>query len=456
MFDAKKLKGKRACVLGLGKTGLAATNLLHKKKFGVFISDTSLATPELPKGILMELGIHTDKVLECDFIIKSPGILPSNHILKKARAKKIPVYSEVEFALAFIPKSCKVFAVTGTNGKTTTTMLLSEILKEFCKEEGKGRRVYTVGNIGVPASEVADNVKAGDFLVLEMSSYQLEDSTHFAPDAAAILNITPDHVAHHGTFKKYLEAKAKVFKYQNGKNIAVVNAGDKYSSKMAKSIKANVMSFATSPLKEMRSHVFFDGDEIVFNTGERLRPPALPGLHNVENAMAAAILAISQGVGADTVQRAFNKFRGAEHRIESFFQFKGITCINDSKSTNIDSTITALKAVGVDKKIWLILGGQDKGSSYEILLPYLHKYCKKILTIGEAMEKIERELKNEIPLKPCGNLKISVKYAYEHAKKGDILLLSPACASFDQFKNFEERGTSFKKLCRSLAKESNK
>ncbi len=451
MFKAADFKGKKACVLGLGKTGTAAVNLLLKKGFKVFVSDSSLAAPDLPKKVEIELGVHTDRVLECDFIIKSPGIFPNTTILKKARAKKIPIFSEVEFAFSFLPKNVEVFAVTGTNGKTTTTMILGEILKEHCASQKKGK-VFVLGNIGTPASSVIQEIKSGDFIAIEMSSYQLEDSSYFKPDAACVLNITEDHLDHHGSFKKYAEAKKKIFKFQTKAETAVINAADKNCQKIIKGIKAKVLSFATSPLKDMRSHVFFDGDEIVFSSGERLHPPALPGVHNVENAMAAALMAISRGVSADTVQKAFKKFKGAQHRIEKFLVYKGIACIDDSKGTNIDSTITALKAVGTDNKIWLILGGRDKGSSYEVMLPHLQRYCKKVLSIGECMPKIKKELKGEFPIVECGVLEEAVKHAFKNGKKDDVLLLSPACASFDQFRNYEERGKAFKQICRRLAK----
>lgn len=452
MFKAEKFKGKTACVLGLGKTGMAVVNLLHKNKFKVFISDSSLTVPKVPRGVSVELGVHTERVLDCGFIVKSPGIFPNHPILKAARAAKIPIFSEVEVAFSFIPKEAVVFAVTGTNGKTTATMLLSEILKQHVRDEKSKNKVYTLGNIGVPASEMAGKIKKGDYVVIEMSSYQLEDSVYFAPKAACVLNITEDHLEHHGSLKKYIEAKKKIFKFQTARDFAVINAADGHCREMLRGVKAKIFSFATTPLKEIRSHVFYDGDEMVFSSGVRLRPPSLPGLHNVENAMAASLMALACGVSPDSVQRAFNKFRGAEHRIETFFTHKGITCINDSKSTNVDSAVTALKAVGSDKKIWLILGGRDKGAPYSPLLPYLRKYCKKVLTIGEAMSKIKKDLKG-FPVQECVTLENAVSYADKHASAGDILLLSPACASFDQFKNFEERGKAFKKICRSLARK---
>lgn len=452
MFDPKKFKNKKACVLGGGKTGLAAAELLKKKKFKVFLSDEN-AFACAPKGVEAELGGHTDKVLGCGFIVKSPGISPAAPILKKAVKKKIPVFSEIEVALAFIPKQRKVFAVTGTNGKTTATMMTAAIMKEFCRAEKKGRKTFMAGNVGTPLSAVADKVKAGDILVLEMSSYQLEDSSYFKPDAACVLNITPDHISHHGSFKKYTDAKKRIFMFQSAKDTAVINASDKKCVGMAKSARAKVLSFSTTPDKEIRSQVFFDGDEMVFSSGMRLRPPRLRGLHNVENAMAAALMAAGQGVKPAEIQRAFNKFKNVEHRIEDALTYKGIVCINDSKSTNIESTITALKALGEGQNVWLILGGRGKGMSYKTLRPYLDKYCKRVLAIGEDMVLIIKELSDIFPVKECKTIDKAVAYTFKNLKGGGVLLLSPACASFDQFKNFEERGKYFKKVCKALSKK---
>ncbi|WP_428897351.1 UDP-N-acetylmuramoylalanine--D-glutamate ligase [Parelusimicrobium proximum] len=452
MFDVKKFKGKKGAVLGFGLTGLAAAEMLHDKKFKLLVSDDKyrgMPLKEYPFSI--ELGEHTDEIMRCGFVVKSPGISPKAPILKKIRNKKIPVFSEMEVALSFLPRDCKVFAVTGTNGKTTTTLLLSKILQEYAKKEGLGRKIFTLGNIGSPVSAEIKNIKRGDWLVIEVSSYQLEDSTYFKPDTAIVLNVTPDHIDHHGSFKKYAEAKAKIFNFQTKGDVAIINAGDSYCAKMIKKIKAKVLSFATTPDKEVRSHVFFDGDEMVFSTGERIRPPALPGVHNVENAMAAALAALQAGVKSAVISAAFKKFKGVEHRLEPVLEYKGIKCINDSKATNIDSTIVALKALDTDRKIWLILGGTDKGSPYDVLVPHLIKYCKQVLTIGAAAGKIKTDIGDMFPVRHCGDIETAVKYALKKGVKGDVLLLSPACASFDQFKNYEERGKYFKKICRKTA-----
>ncbi len=207
MFKPRAFRGKKACVLGFGISGKECAKLLRRAGFEVFISEERKLSPlQKPAGVKWESGGHTDKVFDCAFVVKSPGMPSAHPLLKKLAARKIPVFSELEVALAYVPKSCKIFAITGTNGKTTTTALLSEILKQECKLEGRGRKVFTAGNIGVPLSALAAKISAGSFIVLETSSYQLEDSTYFKPNYAAILNITPDHVEHHGSLKKYCAA----------------------------------------------------------------------------------------------------------------------------------------------------------------------------------------------------------------------------------------------------------
>lgn len=448
MFKPLLFEHKKIGVLGIGRSGRAAAALLAKKGFEVLVSEESSPAHavSLPAGIDVETGGHSDKLFACACWIKSPGIFPKHPALLKAKALKIPVFSELEVALSFLPKRVTIFAVTGTNGKTTTTTLLGEILKERARRENKGRQVFVCGNIGMPVSECVDKIKAGDDLVIEVSSYQLEDSTFFRPHIACLLNITPDHLDHHGGMKNYIKAKTKIFKNQRANDILVLNGADGISAQFAPSAKSRVLAFSTQPKHLLRTDVFFDGDELVFREGYHFRPPQLKGIHNVENAMAAALMALAGGVKSCDVQQVFNRFRAMEHRIEQFAYHKGVTYVNDSKATNLDSTLTALKSFEPVQNIWLILGGRDKGASYEVLLPYLRKYCTRVLSIGESMDKIEKELHGGFPITRCTTLEQAVKTAMQNAKNGDVVLLSPACSSFDQFKDFEQRGTVFKQL----------
>lgn len=457
MFKPEKFKGKKACILGLGRSGRQAAALLCRHGFDVLISEehemAHLQTLGLPAQAEVETGGHSEKVFACGFIVKSPGIFPKSAVLKEARKRKIPVFSELEVALAFAPKGICVLAVSGTNGKTTTTSLLGEILKEYCARLAPKRRVFVTGNIGAPVSAAVDQMKPKDFLVIEVSSYQLEDSTFFRPKVACLLNITPDHLDHHGGMANYIKAKARLFKNQRANDFAVLNGGNEYCAQMAPKIKGTLTAFSALPNHPLKTDVFFDGDEIIFSAGHHLRPPKLKGIHNVENAMAAALCALAVHVPANIIQTVFDRFEPMEHRIEPFAYHKGVVYVNDSKATNLDSTIIALKSFDRAPRIWLILGGRDKGASYEVLLPYLKMHCKGVLSIGECMDKIERELKGEFPIIRCGTLEKAVQTAAAHAKKGDTVLLSPACSSFDQFKDYEERGRVFKKLVSDYIKK---
>lgn len=445
MFKPTLWNGKKACVLGLGKSGRAVAHLLQAHGFEVLISEEARVTAPKLEGIKVETGGHSAAVFACDFWVKSPGIFPKNPILLAAKKHNIPVFSELEVALSFLPKTARIFAVTGTNGKTTTTTLLGEILKADAQASLSKRQVYVCGNIGNPVSVCTDLVGPQDDVVIEVSSYQLEDSSYFRPNYACLLNITPDHLDHHGSMKNYIRAKNKIFKYQRAKDVLVLNGADLACCEAAEKAKSEVFAFSTQPKHLLKTDVFFDGDELIFSQGQSLHPPHLKGIHNVENAMAAALMALAAGVSAQVIQQVFEQFAPMEHRIEQFAYHRGVIYVNDSKATNLDSTITALKSFEPLHNIWLILGGRDKGASYEVLLPYLKDRCKHVLTIGESMDKIERELGGFEVIR-CGTLERAVEKAMKEALCGEVVLLSPACASFDQFKDYEERGRIFKRL----------
>ena len=448
MFKLTDFQHKKATVLGGGKSGQAVAQLLAAHGCEVLISDEGNVTLHTPSArITVESGGHTEQVFLADFIVKSPGIFPKSAVLLKAAELQIPVFSELEVALSFLPQEVCVMAVSGTNGKTTTTTLLGEIIKTALAREQRAQQVWVCGNIGNPVSCCVDQVKPGDLLVIEVSSYQLEDSTYFHPHVAGLLNVTPDHLDHHGSMKNYIKAKAKMFQWQGAQDVAVLNAADAICAQLAERLQGRIEAFSAQPKHWLKTDVFYDGDELIFSKGYHIRPPQkLIGIHNVENAMAAALMALAAGASEQDVQAVFERFESMEHRIETVAQVRGVTYINDSKATNLDSTITALKSFDKKPLIWLILGGRDKGASYEVLLPYLKAHCKCVLSIGESMDKIERELKGEFPIIRCDTLEKAVTYAAQHAAAGEIVLLSPACASFDQFKSFEHRGTVFKEL----------
>ena len=457
-FDPKKFKkGKLAGVLGLGKSGRSVAQLLRRKGFKVLGSDSrpkadvAAALKGLAKKIQWEWSGHSDRLLKCAFVVKSPGIKPDLPVFAKLAAKGIPVYSELEVALAYSPAKA-VVAITGTNGKSTTTQLTYDVFKAGLP---KGRKAILGGNIGIPLSTSAPASKKTDVIVVECSSYQLEDSAHFEPRAAAVLNITADHLDHHGSMKAYLDAKAKVFREQGPGDACVFNIDDPTVYKLSRECPSERLYFGA---KGPQTHAWEEGGKLRFKMpGAKkevaLVPPKLPGRHNLENAMAAGLLGLARGIKPAAIQKAFKGFKGVEHRIEPAATVRGVLCVNDSKATNVDSTLVALKAYEPQgKRLLLILGGLHKGSPYTPLKPWIEKTVKGILTIGSAARRIEEDLSGIVPIFPCGTLQTAVDAGLRVGDKGDILLLSPACASFDQFKDFEDRGRQFKALVSAVAK----
>ena len=454
-FDPKAYRrGALAGVLGLGRSGQSVARLLARKGFRILASDSrpkaelAAAFKALPASAGKEWGGHSDRLLKCAFVVKSPGLKPSLPVFERLAAKGVPVFSELEVALAYSPAK-GVVAVTGTNGKSTTTQLAWEIFKAGLP---RGRKAILGGNIGIPISQSAPAARKTDAIVLEASSYQLEDSTRFEPRASAILNITADHLDHHGSMAAYIAAKAKVFREQGPGDACVFNADDPIVYKLSRECPSERLYFGT---KGPQVHAWEEGGKIrVRLPGSKKElafvPPRLPGRHNLENAMAAALLALARGIKPAAIQKAFKAFRGVEHRLEPCGTLKGLSFVNDSKATNVDSTLVALKSYEAGgKRLLLILGGLHKGSPYAPLKPWIEKSVKGILTIGSAARRIEEDLSGVVPIFPCGDLRTAVETAVKIGGKGDIVLLSPACASFDQFKDFEDRGRQFKTLARA-------
>jgi UDP-N-acetylmuramoylalanine--D-glutamate ligase len=450
-FNPKVFRKKFAGVLGMGKSGQAVARLLAKSGFRVLGSDSRpraellKSLKGLPPKVKWEWNGHSDRLLQCSFVVKSPGIKPDLPIFMRLAEKNIPVYSELEVALAF-SKAKGIVAITGTNGKSTTTALTFEIFKAGLP---KGRTAILGGNIGTPISATAPTAKPSDVLVIECSSYQLEDSRHFEPRAAAVLNVTADHLDHHGSMEAYVAAKAKVYREQGPGDACVFNADDPITYKMSRDCPSERLYFGT---KGPHVHAWEEGGKLFFELPRwkkpvKLVPPKLPGRHNLENALAAGLLGLARGMKPAALQRAFKAFKGVEHRLEECGEVRGVRCVNDSKATNVDSTLVALKAFPADKKnILLILGGLHKGFSYAPLKPWIEKTVKGILTIGSAARRIDEDLSGLVPIFPCGDLATAVDTGLRVAAKGDVLLLSPACASFDQFEDYEARGRAFKEL----------
>jgi len=442
-----KKEKKTISVLGLGKSGIACANLAVSKGYKVFASDSGKARThlqmKLDKRVETEFNGHTDKILKSDIIIKSPGLPSDLPLLKKAAFNKIPVISEIDFAMSFI-KPKKIIAVTGTNGKTTTTTLIYKIIKNYYKN------AVVAGNIGFSLSSVTDKINKDTVLVLELSSYQLEDSPDFRPDISVLLNITPDHIKHHKTMKNYVLAKANIFKNQKQSDFIVFNYADKYLKKIIPLNKKSSFPFNFTKqnhnciyYKDSAFHIIHKNKKIDFKASVKI-----PGRHNIDNILASTAAAYLAGVSVDSIKKTISSFKGVEHRIEFVKEIKGVKYYNDSKGTNVDSTKVALESF--DKNIHLILGGQDKGSPYKPIYNLIKNKVKNIILIGEATPIIEKELAGAAPIYKTGTIENAVKKLQSLTKENDVVLFSPACASFDQFKNFEHRGKTFKKIISSL------
>jgi len=443
MFLKENFIGKKCLIIGGGKSGLSAAKLLNSRlKCDVIISDSKPLNTRFKT--IMET--EANKIINTvDFAVKSPGIGNENVVLKKLKELEIPIFSEVEVALSF-SKTENIIMITGTNGKSTTTYLTWLILDNYLKK--RNSKAILCGNIGKPISKEILKSKKDDWVVAEISSYQIEDSTYIKHKIAMILNITPDHIEHHGNMENYINAKFKIFSFMDRNDTLIINKDDKILNKL-RNKKFKILSFS---LKDKKANSYFEKGKIILKHNEKtykLNPAKIPGEHNLQNQMAAIIAAIEAEADYKTIQNTLNLFKGLEHRIEIVREINGVTYINDSKATNVDSTLIALKALGKKKNIWLIMGGVHKNAPYTPLLSPVKKYVKKILLIGESASIIEKDLGKSQTVR-CETLENAVKYAFKNASRGDIVLLSPACASFDQFKNYEDRGRKFKKAVNML------
>jgi UDP-N-acetylmuramoylalanine--D-glutamate ligase len=446
------VKGKRVLVVGLGKSGVASALFLQQQGARVAVSDakTEEQLPQeipllLDHGISVESGHHGERTFrDQDLIVISPGVPFDVPQLVQARALGIPVIGEVELAASCLKG--KIVAITGSNGKTTTTALAGEIIA------AGPRKVLVGGNIGTPAISFVATSTDDTWIVLEISSFQLETIETFHPKIAVVLNITPDHLDRHYTFENYAAAKARILENQTADDFAVLNADNVPCVAMAAKAKAPVYWF--SRLKEVERGAFARAERIFWRDGkaEREIMPAseisLKGSHNVENALAGVCVGMLAGIEPAQVRQSVAAFKTVEHRLEFVATVGGVEYYNDSKATNVDATIKALESF--PGRIHLILGGKDKGSDYSLLNPLLKERVKRVYTIGAAAAKIESQVKGA-EVVSARTLDTAVKLAAESATPGDVVLLAPACASFDQFDSYEHRGRTFKEQVRRLA-----
>jgi UDP-N-acetylmuramoylalanine--D-glutamate ligase len=448
-----ELKNKRVLVVGLGKSGLAAAHFLKTLGARVTVSDARPAmliaelSELLEQGFSVEAGSHGLLTFRRqDLIVVSPGVPMSTPELKQVRAMGAHIIGELELGSQYLQG--EVIAVTGSNGKTTTTSLIGEILK------ATGRATLVGGNIGRPVTAMVEESTPESWSVLEVSSFQLETVETFKPKIALVLNITPDHLDRHGTFEAYAALKARITEFQTSEDFLLLNGEDKETQMIAAKTKAQVYWF--SGRRPIKQGAFVHGESILFVAREGAKPePVMPvaeislaGAHNVENVLAAICAARLAGVESETIRASVRQFKAVEHRLEFVREVGGVRYFNDSKATNVDATIKAVEAFA--DGIHLILGGKDKGSEYRVLESLLRERVKTVITIGSAAEKIERQLDGVVKIERAETLERAVAFAAAAAVAGDTVLLAPACASFDQFENYEQRGRVFKELVAAL------
>ena len=414
-----RLDGRHALVIGLGKSGVAAAQLLLQKGARVVAADDKDLL--LPDGVGELRRVTPDALAGVDLVVVSPGVPLWLPIFVEAAKRGVEIIGEVELASRFIDEP--LIGITGTNGKSTTTALCGHLLATV------GLRVFVGGNLG---NALSNRVLAGgklDATVCELSSYQLEGIRTLRCAAATVLNITPDHLDRYPSLEAYAAAKERIFLNQRAGDAAVLNARDPRVAAMRTGAGVK--------------RVMFDARTTLDGLGVKLRAPTLRGAHNAENASAACLLA--RHLGVHDLQRGLDTYPGLPHRLEPVRVLDGVEWINDSKATNVDSVEKSLSAF--QSGVVIIMGGRGKGAPYAPLKPLLRERAKAILTIGEDADKIAAELG---PVQACGTLASAVTKAREIARGGDTVLLSPACASYDQFRNFEDRGDQFKALVRGL------
>lgn len=449
-----QIMGKRVLVIGAAVTGVPVVKELSRLGADITLNDFK------KKDELMEViseienlpirlvaGGHPIELAEtCDFVVVSPGVPLDIPLVQRAKAVEKEVISEIELAsrLTVTPIS----AITGTNGKTTTTALLGEIMK------ADGRKTFVTGNIGHAMILEVENSKPEDVFVLEVSSFQLESTATFKPKVSAILNITPDHLNRHKTMEKYIEAKSKVFINQDENDFTVLNGDDTETSRLADRPKSKVLLFSRK--KEVEQGAYLENDYIVIRVGNKKETIIhkdriyIPGNHNLENSLAAALMAYCMGVRPSVIADTLESFKGVEHRIEYVEEIDGVIYYNDSKGTNTDASIKAVEAM--KRPTLIIAGGYDKGSEYDDFIDSFGDVIKHMVLMGKTADKLEETAHRHgfTNIQRAKDLRAAVRICRRLAEPGDCVLLSPACASWDMFSNYEERGRLFKEYVKEL------
>ncbi len=446
------LKGKKILVAGLGITGVSVTRFLVGRGAQVTVTDTApeealydrvLQVRDL--GVNLMLGGRQDKAFEAaELIVLSPGVPHTLEPVRRAAERGVPVIGEIELAFRFI--RAPIVAVTGTNGKTTTTTLLGEMLKE------SGFSVFVGGNIGTPLMDCIESKKSLDFVVAEVSSFQLDTIDRFKPKVGLLLNITDDHLDRYSDFNGYARSKARLFMNQDRKDIAVLNAADSSVLSVTKAIRSRRLFYNLE--KPVKDGSWISGKTIHFNlvgTGSyQINCEGIPleGRHNLENASAAGLAALSLGGSIQGVETAIHRLKGLPHRLTHVMTAGGIRFYDDSKATNVDAVIRALEFFS--SPVVLIMGGRDKGGSYEGLKTQVQRIVRHVVVMGEAGEKIRETLAETVSISTASGMKDAVQKAMDAARAGDSVLLSPACSSFDMYASYAQRGEDFVKAVMNL------
>jgi UDP-N-acetylmuramoylalanine--D-glutamate ligase len=440
------LTGKEIVIVGMARSGMAAAEFLWKRGVRVTLSDNR---PEAAleseirflneRNIRYEAGGHSAELLgSADLIVVSPGVPLSLPVLRQAALMGKTLISEIELASRYLRG--RVIAITGTNGKTTTTTLIGEILR------AAGFPAQVGGNIGTPLISLVESSTQDTWSVVELSSFQLEVVPTFRPDIAVILNITPDHLDRYASFEAYSQTKLNIFENQVSSDFAVLNHEDPTLQKAAGNIHCQVFWFSAS--HEVKCGTYAMGGQIVFESGKKSErvmscgEVPLKGRHNIENVAAAITAARLAGIPSSSIAESVRNFKAVEHRLESVADINGVHFFNDSKATNVDATIKALEAF--DSGVILILGGRDKGGDFKVLSSLLRQRAKSLVLLGEASGKIRTQLAGTVPMTQARSMEDAVKLAFRQAAPGNTVLLAPACASFDMFQNYEQRGREFK------------
>lgn len=448
--NKKQLKGARVAVLGAARSGVALAELLAEAGASVLLSDVKPADQlQLPAerltgaGIDLETGGHSPAVLHSDLIAISPGLPLTIPILREAAERRIPITGELEVASWF--NRAPVVAITGSNGKTTTTTLTGGILRR------RYPRTIVAGNIGQPFAQKVREMPDAEYTVLEISSFQLETIHSFHPRWAVLMNLVANHLDRYPDFEAYARAKLNILKNMDERDILIVNKDDKYLDKALRNAPPRKLLFSLAP--HLREGAYWENEGVtirIAGTEKRIELPDyhLRGPHNRYNMMVAALLGSLLGVPEDDIRDEIARFPGIEHRLETVRELEGVLYVNDSKATTVDSLLYALQSF--DGKVVLIAGGKDKGGDFSRAGELLRKNGRAVILIGQAAERMAKNWSGVVPLKQVDSLQEAVRMARRMAHRGDVVLLSPACSSYDMFRDYEERGDIFKKLVNGL------